>query len=144
MVNNPVLYVAILTLWLVALPGFLNISHFPGNVNVMSLVITAAPSLLILCSVEAILIAQWAQWNVYIAKCEITIPACILEGTDCSASGIKVYCTHLLKYQVFWSMNSILKELYCVSEAPLDVLNFEMWFIIGDLNLLIEQWFCLC
>jgi len=92
---------AILTLWLLALPGFLNLSHFPGIVHVMSLVITAAPSLLILCSVEAILIAQWAQLNVYIAKCEITIPACILEGTDCSASKINFYCTHLLKYQVF-------------------------------------------
>ena len=55
------LYGAILTLWLVALPGFLNISRAPGNVNVMSLVITAPPSLLILCSVEAILIAQLAQ-----------------------------------------------------------------------------------
>ena len=54
-------YAAIMTLWLVGLPGFLNISHFPGMVNVMSLVITAAPSLLILRSLEAIIIAQWAQ-----------------------------------------------------------------------------------
>ena len=61
MVNSPVFYAAILKLWLVALPGFLHFSHVPGNVNVMSLVITAVPSLLILCSVEAILIAQWAQ-----------------------------------------------------------------------------------
>ena len=122
-VNNPVPYAAMLILWLVALPGFLNISHVPGNFNVMSLVITAAPSLLILCSVEAILIAQWAQLNVYSAKCEITIPACILEGTGCSASGIRVYCTLLLKYQDLFSMNSILKELYCVSDAPFDVLN---------------------
>jgi len=61
MVNNPVFYAAILRLWLVALPCFLNTSHVPGNVNVMSLVITAAPSLHILRSVEAILIAQWAQ-----------------------------------------------------------------------------------
>ena len=61
MVNSPVLYGAILTLWLVALPGFLNISHVPGNVNVMSLVITAATNLLILCSVGSILIARWAQ-----------------------------------------------------------------------------------
>jgi len=61
MVNCPLFYAAILTLWLVALPGFLNFSHVPVNVNVMSLVITAAPSLLILRSVEAILIAQWAQ-----------------------------------------------------------------------------------
>jgi len=60
MVNSPVFYAAILTLWLVALPGFLNFSHVPGNVD-MSIVITAAPSLLILHSVESILIAQWAQ-----------------------------------------------------------------------------------
>jgi len=58
MFNSPVFYAAILTVWLVALPGFLNISHVPGNVNVMCIVITAAPSLLILCYVEAILIAQ--------------------------------------------------------------------------------------
>jgi len=56
-----VLYAAILTLWLVALPGFLNISHVRGNINVMSVVITAAHNLLILHSVEAVLIAQWAQ-----------------------------------------------------------------------------------
>ena len=54
-------YAAIMTLWLVALLGFLNISHVPGIVNGMSLVITAAPSLLILRSVEAIVIALWAQ-----------------------------------------------------------------------------------
>jgi len=63
MFNSPLFYAALLTLWLVALPGFLNFSHIPGNVNVMSLVITAAPSLLILHSVEAILLAQWAQLN---------------------------------------------------------------------------------
>ena len=54
-------YAAIMTLWLVALVGFLNISHVPGIVNVVSVVITAAPSFLILHSVEAILIAEWAQ-----------------------------------------------------------------------------------
>ena len=53
-------YAAIMTLWLVAV-GFLNISHGLVYVKVMSLVITAAPSLLILHCVEAILIAQWAQ-----------------------------------------------------------------------------------
>ena len=61
MVNSPVFYAAIMTLWLVALVGFLNISYVLGIVNVMSLVITATPSLLILRSVEAILIAQWTQ-----------------------------------------------------------------------------------
>ena len=59
MVDSPLFYAAIVTLWLVALPGFLNFSHFPGNVNVMPLVITA-PNLLILRSVEAILLAYWA------------------------------------------------------------------------------------
>ena len=44
-------------LWLVPLVGSLNISHVPGIVNAMSLVITAASGLLILRSVEAILIA---------------------------------------------------------------------------------------
>ena len=59
MVNSPVFYAAIMTLWLVTLPGFLNISHVPGIV--VSLVITAFPNLLILHSVEAISIAQWTQ-----------------------------------------------------------------------------------
>jgi len=31
-------------------------------------------------------------------------------------------------------MNSILKELYCVTEAPLDVLKYVLQFVIGDLN----------
>ena len=59
MVNSPVFYAAIMTLGFVTLPGFLNISHIPGIV--MSLVITAVPSLLILHSVEAVSIAQWTQ-----------------------------------------------------------------------------------
>ena len=59
MVNNPVFYAAIMTLWLVALPGVLNISRVPGIF--MSLVMTAAPGLLILGSVEVILKAEWAQ-----------------------------------------------------------------------------------
>ena len=52
MVNSPVFYAAIMTLWFVTLQGFLNISHVPGIV--VSLVITAVPSLLILHSVEAV------------------------------------------------------------------------------------------
>ena len=95
----------------------------------MSLVITAASSLLILRSVEAILIAQWAQWS---AKCEITVPVCIVEGACTRTSGIRGYCTDLLKCQDFWSVNCILKELYCVSEAPLDVLKVDLWFNVGD------------
>ena len=48
-------FAAILTLWLVALLGFLNISHVAGNAKFMSVVITTAPSLLIWHSVETIL-----------------------------------------------------------------------------------------
>ena len=37
----------------------------------------------------------------------------------------------------------MLKELYCISEAHLGVLKFELWFGIGDLNFPTEQWFSL-
>ena len=60
------------------------------------------------------------------AKCEITVPDCILEGTDYRDFGIRVYCTHLMKFQDFWCISYILKELYCISEAPLDVLKAEL------------------
>jgi hypothetical protein len=40
-------------------------------------------------------------------------------------SGIRGYSPHLLKYQDFGSLNAILKELYCVFGAPLDVLKVE-------------------
>jgi len=49
-----------------------------------------------------------------------------LEGADTRASGVRVYCTLLLKYQDFWCISYILKELYCVSEAPSDVLKVEL------------------
>ena len=55
MVNNPVLFAAIMTLWHIALTHFLNIASVIGIVNVMSLV------LFILGPVEAIIIGQWAQ-----------------------------------------------------------------------------------
>jgi len=61
MVSNRVLYAAIVTLCFVALPGFRIVSSVSGIVNVMCLVIPAAASLLILGSLEAIVIAQWAQ-----------------------------------------------------------------------------------
>jgi len=51
---------------------------------------------------------------------------CIIEGTDSRASGIKGYILHLLKYQDFWCISCILKELYRITEAPLDVLKFEL------------------
>ena len=54
-------YAAIVILWLLALPGFLIILSVSGIVNVMYVIVPAAPCLLILASVEAIIIAQWAQ-----------------------------------------------------------------------------------
>jgi len=54
-------YAAIMTLWLVALTGFPFISGVSGIVSFMSIIVTAAPRLLILGSVEVIIIAQWAQ-----------------------------------------------------------------------------------
>jgi hypothetical protein len=49
-----------MTLWLVALPGFLTISSVSVIVIVMCLV-PAAPTLLIFGSMDAIIIALWAQ-----------------------------------------------------------------------------------
>ena len=61
MVNNPILYAAIMTLWLVAFPGFLINSSVCGIFNVMCLVVPAAACLLILGCMEAIIIGNWAQ-----------------------------------------------------------------------------------
>ena len=44
MVNNPILYAAIPTFWLVAIPGFLFISSVCGIVKVMSIVVPVAGS----------------------------------------------------------------------------------------------------
>jgi len=72
--------------------------------------------------------------DVQVTKCEITVSICILEGTDSRASGIRGYFPQLLKCQDFWSIKSMLKELYCVSEAPLVVFKFELQFVRGDLG----------
>jgi len=56
MVNNPILYTAIIILWLVAFLGILNIASVSGIIIVMSLAY-------ILGSMEASIIAQWAQWS---------------------------------------------------------------------------------
>ena len=62
MVNNPVLYAAIMTLWLVALPAFQIILSVSGIVHVMCTVVLVAVCLLIFGSLKAIIITtQWAQ-----------------------------------------------------------------------------------
>ena len=94
-------------------------------------------------SLGAIIVAQWLS-DVQFTKCEFTLSVCILEGTDTRAFGIRGYFLQLLKYQDFCSINSILKELNFISEAPLDVLKVELWVVTGDLAFPREQWFCLC
>ena len=94
-------------------------------VNIMSLVVPATVCLLILGYFGAIIIAQWTQC-IQIAKCEITVPVCVIEGTDNRASGIRGYIPQLLKCQDFWCISSILKECYCTSEASVGVLKVEL------------------
>jgi len=61
-----------------------------------------------------------------ITDCEITVSVCIMEGTDTRASGITEPFPQMPKYEDFFSIISILKELYCVSEAPLAALKVEL------------------
>jgi hypothetical protein len=74
----------------------------------------------------------WFLWEpsllseVQITKCEITVSVFILEGTNTRASEIRGYFPQLLKYNDFWSIISMLKALYYIFEAPLDVLKFEL------------------
>jgi hypothetical protein len=55
-----------------------------------------------------------------------SLPICIIEGTDNIDSGIGGCIPQLLKLQDFWCMSSTLKELYCITGAPLDVLKVEL------------------
>jgi len=111
-------------LWLVPLPGFLTISTVLRIVNVVSLVVpaTVLPYLRIIGSHYNSSVGS-VKYRLQNVK---SLPECILEGTDYRDVGISVYCTHLLKFQDFWCISYILKELYCISEAPLDVLQFEL------------------
>jgi len=59
MVNYSILYAAIMTLWLVALPGFLFIYCVSGIGKFMFVVLPAATCLLIFGSLGAIIIARW-------------------------------------------------------------------------------------
>jgi hypothetical protein len=150
MFNNPLLYAVIMMLWLVVFPGFLIISGVSGIVNVMYRVIPAAPCLLISGSLGAVIIAQWEEWSPNYKMWNHTIsihtgrywhPNCCNEGY------IFLTCW---SNRNFCSLNSILKELYWISEAPLDVLKVELWFTIGDLNFptsngspCTRQWCCM-
>jgi hypothetical protein len=96
-------------------------------VNVMCLVVPEAACLLILCSLAAIIIAHWAEWNPYYKMWDHTI------SMRTGRYQYQSFWNHGLKYQDFWIISSTLKELYCISEALLDVLLFEVWFVIENL-----------
>jgi hypothetical protein len=111
-------------LWLVALPGFQTISSVSRIVNIVSLVVPGTACLHILGYLGAIT-KLIGLHEVQIAKCEITVPICIIEGTDNRAAGFRGYIPQLLNFQYFWCISSILKELYFISDAPLNVLKFK-------------------
>jgi hypothetical protein len=56
---------------------------------------------------------------------------CILEGTDSRVSGIVCYPPHMVRYHNLQSMDCILKELYCICEAVLDVLDLNCDLYMG-------------
>ena len=144
MVNNPMLYATIIILRFVAQPGFQIISS-------VSWILTLCP---LFCQ-QLLFFSTYfwfflSHYNSSVGSvnpdytCEITISLCTLEDTDTRAYGIMDYFPQLLKYQDFWGISSILKELYYISDAPWDVLKIELWFIIGDLDFPREKWFSFC
>jgi len=117
-------------IWLVALGGFLTISSVSSIVHILFLVEPATVWLFILGSLGAIMIDQCAECSTD-CKMQITVPECILEGADCRAPGIRGCVPHLRKYQDFCCISYILKELYCISDASLDVLKINVIYYGG-------------
>jgi hypothetical protein len=85
------------------------ISSVSGIVNVICLVIPAAVCLLILGFLGAIIVALSGLNEVQIIKCGKTVSLYTLEGTNTRASGIRGCFPQLMKYQDFFSINSMLK-----------------------------------
>ena len=93
----------------------------------MSIVRTAAGCLLILGSLEAIIIAQWAQWSAHYRMWNHSI-SMLVEGTDTRAFGIWGYCAHLLKYQEIWSKKLHIKETVLCLWNSLSCI--KIWIVI--------------
>ena len=87
--------------------------------------------------------AQYSLHNNATSSCKLLKRDVLTSGT-CWAVNLHNKATVIKMVFLFSNMNSLLKELFCISEAPLDVLKFVLWFIIGDLNFPIEQRFCFC
>jgi len=87
--------------------------------------------------------AQYSLHNNATSICKL-LKMDVLTSETCWAVNWHNKASVVKLVYLFSNMNSLLKELYCISEAPLDVLKFVLWYIIGDLNFPVEQWFCLC
>ena len=93
------------------LPNYCSVSAI---VNAICLEVLTTYCLRILDALGAILMAHEVQ----ITKSEISVSVCRLECTDTRGSGREGYFPHMLNEMNFWTMNSILKELCCLSEDP--------------------------
>ena len=141
--KNPVSYAAIMILWLVTIPGFLIISGVSGIVSVISHIVPTAPHLLIVGSVEAIIIAQWAKWSL---DCIMWNHSIIMHTGKYWHQNFWIwgYFPHLLSIRISGLSVFMLKELYCISETPWHILIVELWFILRDLAFPTEQCFLFC
>jgi hypothetical protein len=117
-VNNPILYAAIMILWLIAVPGILIMSSVYRIVIIMSLVVPATVCLLILVYLGAIIIAQCTQWS---PDCKIWNHSTILHnwrywqqsfwnwGLYCASAEVWVFMVYQLhiKGLVLYYWNSL-------------------------------------
>jgi len=90
----------------------------------MSLVVPATACLLILGSFKAFIIAQFAQWS---PEYKMWNDRISMHTRRCQQQSLWYWGLLSLFADVleFLKFNSILKELYCVSEATLDVLKLN-------------------
>ena len=141
MVNNPLLYAAIMTL---ACSTSILLNYFKCLWNCECYVCCAASSLFTYFGpFGSHVITHWAQW-IPRYKMWITVSVRILGGTDTRASGIRGSFPHLLKYQDFCSINSVLTFRHRAScilgqafhyspEKAFYIFNQQIYFIIWDL-----------
>ena len=113
------------------------------NCDVMCLVVPTAACLLISGSLGVIIIAHWPHWS---PDYKMWFHSISMHTLRCQHQRLLEIGDIFLNFwsnRNFCSMNSLLKELYWISEAPIDVLKFELWFTLEDLHFPREQWFFL-
>jgi hypothetical protein len=117
------------------------ISSVSGIVNVMCLVIPAAVFLIYFVFFGTHYNSSVASVKARLQNVKSQYQCAYCYGTITGASGNGGYFPQLVKYQNFWNINSVLKELYCVFCSSLRCIKYELWCFIGDLNFPIDQWF---